>query len=65
VLGKLDFPKMLMASNIEEGNYHAIWNWVFVNLAIVTQAACIYLIYGGLFHIILEPCLEKAPCAGL
>lgn len=33
---------------------------MFINLALATQISFIYLLYGSLFHMDLEPCLSKA-----
>lgn len=33
---------------------------MFINMALATQISFIYLLYGSLFHMNLEPCLQKA-----
>lgn len=58
-ISKLDFPKIYFISRLEENNLNEFINWMFVNMAIASQISIIYLVYGSLFHLELEPCLSK------
>lgn len=33
---------------------------MLINMALASQISIIYLLYGSLFHMVLEPCLSKA-----
>ena len=57
---KMDYPKIYFISRFEENDFTVLWSWMFINMALATQISFAYLLYGSLFHMRLEPCLEKA-----
>lgn len=65
ILAKLDFCKALSLAKFEDRNYVSLYSWFLVNLSISSLTSCTYLIYGGLFHIGLTPCLTKTVLPGL
>lgn len=56
-LSKMDYPKVTLISRFEENDFTVLWNWMFINMALATQISFLYLLYGSLFHLELEPCL--------
>ena len=65
VIAKFDICKACSLTNFEEKKYYTLYNWGLINLAIITLTSFHYLIYGGLFHLMLEPCFGKSTLPGL
>lgn len=58
VMAKLDFPKALQSCQFDDNIYVPLYSWVIANLALASLTSMTYLLYGGLFHLQLEPCIS-------
>lgn len=59
VLAKLDFPKACSLAKFEDNIVSSLFAWLFVNLGLASSNSFIYLVYGGLFNLDLDPCLAR------
>lgn len=64
-IGRLDLCKACSLCDFDSKKYHPLINYGFVILAILSLTSLHYLIYGGLFHLRLDPCLGKSTLPGL
>lgn len=65
VIGRLDLCKACSLCDFDSKKYYPLINYGFVILAILSLTSLHYLIYGGLFHLKLDPCLGKSTLPGL
>jgi len=65
VIARYDLCKVCHITNFEEKKYHTIINYGIIVLCLFSLTSLHYLIYGGLYHLMLEPCLGKTNLPGL
>lgn len=65
VIGRMDLCKACSLSDFYQKKFYPLLNYGFIILAIVSLTSLHYLIYGGLYHLRLQPCLGKSNLPGL
>jgi hypothetical protein len=58
VIAKLDFPKAISYCQMDDNNYVALHTWLIVNLGVSTLTSMVFILYGGLFELQLDPCIS-------
>ena len=53
VIAKFDLCKVCNLTNFDEKKYGVLLNYGFTNLALISLTSLHYLIYGGLYHLML------------
>jgi len=64
-IARFDICKACSITDFDGRKYHALVNYVLVQLATCTLSSFHYLVYGGLYHLMLEPCIGKTNLPGL
>lgn len=65
VIARFDLCRACSITNFDEKQYHPLINYGAIILSIFSLTSLHYLIYGGLYHLRLEPCLGKSTLPGL
>jgi hypothetical protein len=66
-ISRMDIVKTCSANMgyLQVQRYYAFYNWGISMLILSTLVSTHYLIYGGMYHIMTEPCLGKTSLPGL
>ncbi len=65
VIMRFDLCKACHLTNFDDKKYHPLINYGMIILSIISLTSLHYLIYGGTYHLKLQPCISKTNLPGL